>query len=195
MAELSLQQIFAISPTVCSRYLFFVMNILQFVLLESADAAIRWPKKTEIFADYAAMIEMRHPRIRKGFCFVDGQNLPVTQSLDENTQNAYYNGWTCSHYCSSDFAVAPDGSIIVCALNSPGNWHDDAVAQDTAFPHKYNSVENRIKTPFKENSRRPARLQGQGRLDNSPFQLTIMSSACLFLKRVSDFGKFEPAVL
>ncbi|OWZ15426.1 hypothetical protein PHMEG_00010928 [Phytophthora megakarya] len=100
--------------------------------------------KSKTFADYAAMIEMRHLRIRKGFCFVDGLKLPVAQSFDENTQNACYNGWACGHYCSSVLAFAPD---------------------DTAFPHKYNRIKNRIRNAFKKNSRLPARLQEQGRLD------------------------------
>ncbi|OWZ06289.1 DDE family endonuclease [Phytophthora megakarya] len=205
MAEHSLQQIFAITPTVCSRYLFFVLNILRFVLLELPNAAIRWPKKTAIFADYSAMIEMHHPRIRKGFCFVDGLNLPVAQSLDENTQNAYYNGWTCSHYYSSFFAFAPDGSIIFCALNAPGSWHDAAVAQgfykrlihrtpgtyfaiaDTAFPHKYNSIENRIKTSFKKNSRLPARLQEQGRLDEYD-EVMVDNAELVSARQAAEWG-------
>ncbi|KNE94317.1 hypothetical protein PSTG_12342 [Puccinia striiformis f. sp. tritici PST-78] len=35
--------------------------------------------------------------------------------------NAYYNGWTCSHYCSNILTFAPDGSIIHAILNAPGS--------------------------------------------------------------------------
>ena len=35
-------------------------------------------------------------------------------------KNAYYNGWTCAHYCSCILAVAPDSSIIYSIFNAPG---------------------------------------------------------------------------
>ena len=44
-------------------------------------------------------------------------------------QNAYYNGWTCSHYCSNILTFAPDGTIIHAILNAPGSWHDLNIAK------------------------------------------------------------------
>ena len=82
-------------------------------------------------------------------------------------QNAYYNGWTCSHYCSCILAFAPDGTIIYAILNAPGSWHDSAIAgplydelltntldgyrilSDTAFPRKSDRLQRRILAPVK----------------------------------------------
>ncbi|ETP25965.1 hypothetical protein F441_01226 [Phytophthora nicotianae CJ01A1] len=64
------------------------------------------------FGDYAGMISLRHPLLTKGFFFVDGVNIPVAESEFDDIQNAYYNGWACSHYCSNVLAFAPDGSTI-----------------------------------------------------------------------------------
>ena len=44
-------------------------------------------------------------------------------------QNAYYNGWTCAHYCSSILSFAPDGTIMHAILNAPGLWHDSNIAE------------------------------------------------------------------
>ncbi|PLW15589.1 hypothetical protein PCASD_21778 [Puccinia coronata f. sp. avenae] len=82
-------------------------------------------------------------------------------------QNAYYNGWTCSHYCSCNLTFAPDGTIIYSILNAPGSWHDAAIAaplynqlvyntpqgywilSDTAFPRKAKHMDQRILAPVK----------------------------------------------
>ena len=70
------------------------------------------------------MIRSKYPLLKNGFAFVDGLNLPVNVHQDEKIQNAYYNGWTCSHYVSNIFCFAPDGSILFCNLKGPGSWHD-----------------------------------------------------------------------
>ena len=44
-------------------------------------------------------------------------------------QNAYYNGWTCSNYCSNILTFAPDGTIVHAVLNTPGSWHDSNIAK------------------------------------------------------------------
>ncbi|ETP31755.1 hypothetical protein F442_19405 [Phytophthora nicotianae P10297] len=130
MAELSLQEIFGLTPSVCSRYVNFGLRILLETLKIIPEGRIEWPKTPTKFAYYAELIAARHPNLHGAFCSIDGVKIPVAESLDEDTQNSRYNGWTCSQYCSSVFVFAPDGAILCALLNAPGSWHDAAVAQD-----------------------------------------------------------------
>ncbi|KAH9449507.1 hypothetical protein Pst134EB_020335 [Puccinia striiformis f. sp. tritici] len=60
---------------------------------------------------------------------------------DEEIQNAYYNRWTCSHYCSNILTFAPDGSIIHAILNAPGSWHDSNIASQLYHKLLHNTPE------------------------------------------------------
>ncbi|PLW38814.1 hypothetical protein PCANC_16582 [Puccinia coronata f. sp. avenae] len=90
-----------------------------------------------------------------------------------DVQNAYYNGWTCSHYYSCILTFSPDGKIIYSILNAPGSWHDAAIAaplynqlvyntpqgyrilSDTAFPRKAEHMDQQILAPVKRGDRLP----------------------------------------
>ncbi|GMF29790.1 unnamed protein product [Phytophthora fragariaefolia] len=122
MPEHCLQQSFALTPTVCSRYLAFSLEILFEVSKRVNEAKIRWSTDTSIFEEYAEMIRLRNPLIVSGFCFVDGLNVPVNAPKSEDIPNAYYNGRTCSHYSSNVMAFAPDGSLIFTSVNAPRSW-------------------------------------------------------------------------
>ncbi|KAE9096748.1 hypothetical protein PF005_g7777 [Phytophthora fragariae] len=159
------------------------MEILLDAFKVIPEAAISWLVEDSEFGDYAAMIELHHPLLQKGFCFVDGVNIPVAESEVDDIQNAYYNGWTCSHYCSNVPAFAPVGFFLIwCSVNGPGSWHDAAMARglydklvnrtpegyyafaDTTFPRNRADIEGRIKTPLKSTSKLPGQLQTQGRI-------------------------------
>ena len=89
-------------------------------------------------------------------------------------QNAYYNGWTCAHYCSCILAFAPDGKIIYLILNAPGSWYNSAMAEPlyhqllnktppgyqilsyTAFLRKSQRLRDRILAPVKRGDCLPA---------------------------------------
>ncbi|ETO72352.1 hypothetical protein F444_11519 [Phytophthora nicotianae P1976] len=191
MAELSLQEIFGLTPSVCSRYVNFGLRILLETLKITPEGRIEWPKIPAKFAYYAELIAARHPSLHGAFCSIDGVKIPVAESLDEDTQKPQYNGWTCSHYCSSVFVFAPDGAILCALLNAPGSWHDAAVVQDlygkllnktpegdfaiadSAFPRSRRGLSSRIKTPLKKRSRQPRILQEQGLLDELEVLLEI----------------------
>jgi hypothetical protein len=110
--ETGLQQIFALVPSVLSRYISFALPILLSVLRENAFGAISWPNPAAMQA-YSDIIKKRHPRIDGAFGFMDGLNLPVGASTDPNIENATYNGWVKSHKISSVFVFAPDGKFEV----------------------------------------------------------------------------------
>ena len=119
----------------------------------------------ESFEYLAGLIAHRHPQLAGGFGFVDGVHLPVEVAGEENVQNAYYNGWLCSHFINNIFVFGPNGAILHCVLNCPGSWHDAVVAQplyqhlihctpnpyyiiaDAAFPSKA-ALSGRIKMPL-----------------------------------------------
>lgn len=72
MPEHALQQIFAVIPAVCSRYLIFSLHMLNTMLVNIPEASIGWPQSVNKFEDYALTIRARHPLLAQGFFFVDG---------------------------------------------------------------------------------------------------------------------------
>ncbi|EFP88872.2 uncharacterized protein PGTG_14211 [Puccinia graminis f. sp. tritici CRL 75-36-700-3] len=173
MAAYTLQQIFGITPAVCSRYLDWGLDCLLQVLKNHPQARIIWPSTEERIQPYAETIKKKFPLLENCFGFLDGLNLPICVAEDDDLQNAYYNGWTCSHYCSCIIAFAPDGTIMYAILNAPGSWHDSAIAvplyerllnhtpdgyriiSDTAFPRKSQRLQRRILAPVKRGDRLP----------------------------------------
>ncbi|KAA1082932.1 hypothetical protein PGT21_020714 [Puccinia graminis f. sp. tritici] len=129
MSSYSLQQLFGITPAVCSRYLACGMDHLLEVLKAHPQARFLWPTTKHKAKVYSEPIQKNFPLLTKCFGFFDGLNLPVLVSDDEDIQNAYYNGWTCSHYCSCILAFASDGTIMHAILNAPGSWHNSTIAE------------------------------------------------------------------
>ncbi|KAI7943600.1 hypothetical protein MJO28_011128 [Puccinia striiformis f. sp. tritici] len=182
MAAYTLQQLFGITPAVCSRYLTTGLQHLLVVLNDHPQARFVWPTTESKARRHSMTIEKKFPRLTKCIGFLDGLNLPVLVSGDEDIQNAYYNGWTCSHYCSCVLAFAPDGTIMYAILNAPGSWHDAIIAEplyeqllhhtppgyriisDTAFPCKGERLQSRIIAPAKRGDRLPQDAQSFARL-------------------------------
>ncbi|CAA7266010.1 unnamed protein product [Cyclocybe aegerita] len=148
MLDVSLQQIFALIPATVVRYLDFSLDILLEVLRRMPDARIKWPKGGPgggQFQEYNDLIIVRHPRLIGAFAAIDGLNLPVQTSEDEDIENATYNGWLSEHFVSSVLVFSPKGKninaivtsftdnilgeIIDAVVNAPGSWHDANVAR------------------------------------------------------------------
>ena len=100
MLEVALQHIFGLVPSAVSCYLRFSMRLLAETLEHPLmlSARIAWPTAFESFEHLAGLIARRRPQLAGGFGFVDGVHLPVEVAGEENLQNAYYNGWLCSHF-------------------------------------------------------------------------------------------------
>ncbi|KAH7919463.1 hypothetical protein BV22DRAFT_1108057 [Leucogyrophana mollusca] len=176
MREISLQQIFALIPSTVSRYNRFALDILLETLRTMPAATINWPKDAE-FDENSALITARHPRLQGAFASIDGLNLPVQTSEDDEIENATYNGWLSEHFVSSVLVFSPKGQIIAANLNAPGSWHDSRVAQpiyeklrtqtpdgfylvaDTAFPCGTAQIAGRICVPLKAGQRIPGESQ------------------------------------
>ncbi|KAG8793004.1 hypothetical protein FRC12_004211 [Ceratobasidium sp. 428] len=163
--ESELALVFALVPSVVSRYLYFGLQILVHVLRHLPESQITWPSEDEM-TYFAELIQRRHPTIEGAFGFIDGLSLPVETSSDPREQEMMYNGWLHSHRIGNIFVFAPDGRIIACKLNAPGSWHDARIARDvyrklehstpdgffligdTAFQSE--ELANKIHTPLKE---------------------------------------------
>ncbi|KAL7284663.1 hypothetical protein ACG7TL_001960 [Trametes sanguinea] len=194
MSELGLQQIFALTPATVARYLRFALSILLETLNSLEDAKVVWPTPAQM-REYSDIITLRHPLLIGAFGTVDGLNLPVQVSADEEIENATYNGWLHSHFVSNILCFAPKGFIIYCVLNAPGSWHDARIARglyellyqktppnfylvaDTAFPRTARSISSRIRTPAKSSDLVPTDPRERRRAQEVDRQLVACRQA------------------
>jgi hypothetical protein len=109
MTETSLQEIFALIPSMVSWYINFGLDILLDVFRAIPEAAISWPKN-EKFGQLNALILHRHPLLTSAFASIDGLNLLVQTSGEQNIENATYNGWLQAHFVSSVLVFSPEGN-------------------------------------------------------------------------------------
>lgn len=118
MSETALQQIFAVVPSVLTRYVHFALGILSELLLDLRDARIQWPTVAEM-EEYSNVIQNRHPLIQGAFGFLDGLSLPVGTSSDPAIKNSTYNGWLHTHKISNILVFAPDGEFFTYSVQIP----------------------------------------------------------------------------
>ncbi|QRW03575.1 DDE superfamily endonuclease [Ceratobasidium sp. AG-Ba] len=168
--ETALAELFAIVPSVVCRYIHFAIHLLVHILRRLPESQVTWPTPAEM-ANFAHLINRRHPAIDGAFGFIDGLSLPAQTSSDPRIQEATYNGWHHSRRINNILVFAPTGCVITCKLNAPGSWHDARVAQhiypklmhqtpqgyfligDSAF--KSDELADRIHTPIKAGEELP----------------------------------------
>ncbi|PLW06729.1 hypothetical protein PCANC_27666 [Puccinia coronata f. sp. avenae] len=129
MAAYTLQQLFSITAVVCLQDLLHARQCLLTVLKDLRITRIMWPSSESKCQRFSNMIKQKFPLLTGCFGFTDGLNLPVFVDDNEELQNAFYNGWTCSHYCSNILTFAPNGTIIHAIINAPGLWHDSNIEE------------------------------------------------------------------
>ena len=83
MSSITLQQLFGITPAVCSRYLSTGLKHLLSCLQEHPQARFLWPTTETKARIHSKMIEKKFPRLTDCIGFLDGLNLPVSVSGDE----------------------------------------------------------------------------------------------------------------
>jgi hypothetical protein len=71
--------------------------------------AITWPHNDSEFEGNNSLIVERHPQLLGAFRGIDGLNLPMQTSEDQDVENATYNGWLSEHFISSVLAFSPRG--------------------------------------------------------------------------------------
>jgi hypothetical protein len=115
------------------------MRLLFRVLKEEEHAKVEIPSVEEIRA-YQEKIAANFPDLQGVWCVMDGLKIPIQKPADEETQNAYYNGWLHDHFVGCVFAFAPSGLVIACTVNAPGSWHDSFIAENGGLYAKLESV-------------------------------------------------------
>ncbi|GAB1523491.1 hypothetical protein RhiTH_006641 [Rhizoctonia solani] len=185
MNETSLQQIFALVPSVLTRYIHFLRQILALTLEKIPKARICWPKPDKM-QEYLQAIQLRHPSVIGGFGFLDGLSLPIGASSDADIERSTYNGWLHLHCINNVLVFAPNGCVIAAKVNAPGSWHNSRTAAhiynllqdktpasffliaDTAFPCGGNDLAGKIKTPLKHKDALPNNpIEAQDAIDYS----------------------------
>ena len=108
MLEVSLAQVFALVPTTVLHYVTFALRILLFTFRCMKEAHIHWPVDDE-FQEYNYLVLAWHPLLVGAFGTMDGLNLPVQTSQEQEIENATFNGWLQDHFISSVFAFGAEG--------------------------------------------------------------------------------------
>jgi hypothetical protein len=137
----SLCLMFGLTETPMLCWLKFGKRILLYVLQHHPDARIKKPTGTEILA-YKTAISTQYHHVPDVWAACDGLKLSMQASMDDATQNMFYNGWTHGHYISCIFVFAPNGKICICSLNSLGCWHDSTQADHGGVYDKIEEVFN-----------------------------------------------------
>jgi hypothetical protein len=77
------------------------------------NASINWPHMIpDEFKQCSDLVTAQHPRLSGAFTSIDGLNLPVQTSDDEDIENATFNGWLSEHFVSSVLVFSPLGKCI-----------------------------------------------------------------------------------
>ncbi|KAF9564958.1 hypothetical protein CPC08DRAFT_741246 [Agrocybe pediades] len=167
MLEVSLQQIFALTPSTLNRYLLFAQDILYETLRGLDDAYLGMPRTPEEYEHLSSIIQERHPLLTGAFGSIDGLSLSLQESDDPALENATYNAWKSDHCINNVIVFSPE------VINAPRSWHDAHVARsiydqlkdvpegyylvaDTAFPRGTASIDGKIQAPLKSGQRIPA---------------------------------------
>ena len=85
MPGFSLQQIFSITPAVCTRDLQHGRSCLLRVLRALHVSQISWPSSESQCRGFSNLIEKKFPRLTKCFAFIDGLKIPVNVAEDDES--------------------------------------------------------------------------------------------------------------
>jgi len=117
MLEVSLQQIFALTPSTLSHYLEFAQDILFATLKRLEAARIAMPCCHENFESLSNLITQRHRLLQGAFGSIDGLSLTAHESDDPEIENVTYNGWKSNHCINNVLAFSPEGAYT--SFNCP----------------------------------------------------------------------------
>ena len=95
-------------PATCSQYIDFGLEILLKSLLNISKVAICWPEGDH-FEELTNLVLAWHPLLSGAFGTIDGLNLAVQVSKDQEIKNATFNGWLHNHFVSCVLAFASHG--------------------------------------------------------------------------------------
>ena len=122
-----LSGLFGLVGTCCGLWLRFGKRILLVVLSGREDSQIKLPNADKVNCNREA-IKHRYPALTNVASVGDGLKILLQKAGDQQTQEAFYNGWKSGHYITNLFVFAPDGTIIMSMINCPGSMHDSELA-------------------------------------------------------------------
>ena len=109
MIEISLQQIFALTPSTVLCYLSFAQKILLETVGGFDEGAIRLPQTLEEFVAESKLICERHTLLEGVFGAIDGLAFVAQEADNPEVENATYNGWKSGHTINNVLVFSPRG--------------------------------------------------------------------------------------
>jgi hypothetical protein len=70
-----------------------------------------------------------HPSLEDVWFAVDGLKSTLERPGKSRIQSTFYIGLAHDHYVTNIFVFSPNGQIVACSINNPGNVHDSQVAE------------------------------------------------------------------
>jgi hypothetical protein len=116
--------VFGITNSPLERWLRFG-KLLLYQSLQAYKPKL--PSRDQV-ESYVAAITTKYPYAQRVGFACDGAKFQIQCPPGDIEQSRFYNGWTRGHYISYIFVFAPDGTILIAALNAPGSLHDSTVA-------------------------------------------------------------------
>ena len=130
---------FGLVASCCGLWLRFGKRILLSVLSGRADSQIKLPDGDKVNR-YREAIQNRYPALTNAAIVGDGLKILLQKAGDQQTQEAFYNGWKSGHYITNLFVFAPDGTIVMSMINCPGSMHDSELAA-SGSPSIYTKID------------------------------------------------------
>ena len=149
--------VFGLTQTPMERWLKLGKRCL-FVALDEHKPSLPTQNVVE---QYIAAIASKYPHCQGVAFAADGCKLEVEKSGIDVIQNMFYNGWTHGHYISNVFVFAPDGKIVIAAINAPGTFHDSQLCD-------YGLVYNKLQLLYDEHGAKTV-VDSAFNLGNGPF--------------------------
>ena len=110
MLEISLQQIFTLTPSTVSCYVDFMKKILLQTVRLMKDGAIRLPQTLQEFAAESALVCEHHSMLEGAFGVIDRLALLAQEADEAEVENATYNGWKSEHTINNVIVYSPQGA-------------------------------------------------------------------------------------
>lgn len=124
--------IFGLIPSTVSDWFNYGLKVLYRTLKRRDQRAFRveWPDHNEM-QESAQLLQDNRPNgalLRGVFGVIDGGRFPCADYVDNDVQNAFYEGYTCTVNVTNLLVYNFKGEIIHAAVNYPGTCHDSKLA-------------------------------------------------------------------
>lgn len=84
-----------------------------------------WMQTNVEVEDFQIAFSKKYYMLKNVYCVLDGQKQYMEQSGDTIIQNMFYKG----HYVGNIFVFAPNGVVISCVINAPGEMYDYIITE------------------------------------------------------------------